>query len=70
MSHKILTDRRTFWSLAFVATILFLAHGDAGGGSRALKSLWEGRGKEASEQMTGQAGTASITVYASAPGRA
>ena len=70
MSHKILTNRRTFWSLAFAATILFLAHGDADGGSRSLKSLWEGRGKEASERLVGRIATTRITAYSSAPGRA
>ena len=70
MSHKILTDRRTFWSLAFAATILFLAHGDADAGSRSLKNFWEGRGKETSERMMGRIATTRVIAYASAPGRA
>lgn len=43
MRHNILINRRFFWSLAFAATALFLAHGDAGAGSRSLKCLWESR---------------------------
>jgi hypothetical protein len=51
VSRNILTSQRVFWSLAFVATLLFLVNGDAGSGSRSLKSLWEARDKTASSAL-------------------
>lgn len=52
MPRNILTNRRIFWSLAFVATVLFLSHGDAGSGARSLKNFWESRERAVTAEMS------------------
>jgi hypothetical protein len=56
-----LTSRRIFWSLAFAATVLFLASGEAGSGSRSLKNFWEARDKAAMTE-TGLPAPGTLTV--------